>query len=356
MKQFIAVFEHIANYLPNEDLGKLLRMDEFKSFYSLFNKYIIKNNITIIQNNHTLRLLSKNHKQCFIKHNDITYYPEIFTLSLYKTMCDINPFCNLQKLYLMKVKLNNRNFITSIGSIKHLQKLKINDCNLNLRLILKNKFNSLTHLEIVKTIINFNKFISYFYPNNFQVLQTIALINVNINTQNDITCLSRKLNQITSITSIDLSGNNSAFGLNSEFFLTYNNFNNLNSLQLSHCNLSHLIIYYLYDKMKNNKLSNLKKLYLNGNNIFGNDKGNLRFIELLTCLQLEELDISDTNITETMILICSTILLPRIQYLSIYNCHIKEYYKKKLDSNFDLVINNECNKCTEFCYHMFLDN
>ena len=353
MKQFVAVFEHIANYLTNIELQQLLSMDEFTYYNTLFNK-INKfntnnfNTLLVIQNGHNLQIESNINKYI----DNFSYYPEIFSLKLTKVLCDFTQFNNIHELNLNCIKLKNTNVIKNISNIKRLEKLTINFCYFNLKNIVKYKYNFLKILEINKTITNFTKFLSFFIPTNFPVLESFSLINVNFDSYHNMETLCNKLNQIKSITHLDFSKNDFSNGVDSDFFYGYKNFNNLLSLRLDYCNLDYITISCLYNRIKKNNFQKIKKLSLNGNILFDNNTRNLYFIEIITYMKLEELYISNTNIPESLIYIISSISLPYIKKLEIYNCHIKEHYKNLLESNYQLIENINCKKCFLSCYHI----
>jgi hypothetical protein len=102
----------------------------------------------------------------------------------------------------------------------------------------------------------------------------------------------------------------------------------------------------------------LKVLHLNDNEeLFCCDDKFFNFIEVITLLQLEELDISNTEITETIVFILCKVLTPYLKKLKINNCHIQQFYKNKLEENFKNYhfSKKNCTLCRGYCYNVNLN-
>lgn len=350
MTSITCVFEHVINYLTDDELTNVLSIEEFSKHRKLYNKSTVINQVTCSQEGHTLELVSTVNKT--IENKDIVYFPEIFTLKLSRTIIDLTPFKYLQELNLYFLNCVNTINFTELN----LKNLTVYECEFNATIILNNKFNTLTDLKIVKTITNFYDFINNFKPNNFPKLKSVSFINTNINSKRKLRILSEKLNEMNNLTNLDLSNNDFSNDVEIEFFSNYDHINNLHTLKLSNCNLTCTTILLLHALINNN--NSLKILHLNDNEqLFCCDDKFFNFIEVITLLQLEELDISNTEITESIIFIICKVLSQHLKKLKINNCHIKDFYKKKLEENFkDYHFSKKnCSLCRRYCYNVNLN-
>lgn len=343
MHPITCVFSHIANFLNDIELSQLLSIKEFSEFRKIFNKSCTVKYGRQHLKNHTLNIITK--ENTFL--SKINYFPEIFTLNLTSGMCNLNLFSYLQELNLFYVKYENK---ININNIKKLKKITINDCKIDLSFLLKDNFDSLIELNIYKSIEDFEDFIIKFCPKNFTNLQKITFFNTNINSMRKLKILCNTLTYLDNLKYLDLSNNDFSDTTECALFNYYLHFNKLHTLKLSNCELTCNSIEnlpYVFTKQ-----NSLKVLHLNGNeDLFCCSNANINFIEFMSLVSLEELDISNIDIPKDVLFITASIQ-SKILKLKMCNCHITGLLQEKLESlnmNLKFYKNLSCGRC-KICY------
>jgi hypothetical protein len=309
------VFELVANYLSNEDLVQLLSMEEFSSHYKLLNNWYKIDNGVVSFSNHTLRLVTEENT-CV---TNFKFLPEIFTLNLINGMCKLSLFTNLQELNLQYVKYDNK---IDISTLKKLNKISIIDCELDTSFLLQAKFNSLKQLEIIKTITDFEEFIVNFNPRNFPELKNVSFINTGIDSLRKLKILCSILNFLGNFKYLNLSQNDFSEATECTLFSYFYGFNDLHTLKLSNCKLTCSSVENIAAVFY--KSNSLKVLHLNDNpDLLCCDDKYLNFIEFMSLVSLEELDISNVEIPPDLIFIMCSIQSKTLKKLKMCNCHIK---------------------------------
>lgn len=345
MLSITCVISHIANYLNEFELKQLLSMKEFCEYHELFNNlYKFKNGI-VRRRFHTLNVITK--ENTFL--SNINFFPEIFTLNLTNCMCNLHQFNNLQELNLHFVKYDSK---IDISTLKKLNKISLIDCELDTSFLLNTQFNSLLELEIIKTIKNFEDFIVNFNPHNFRELNSLTLINTGIDTLRKLKVLCSILNFLGNLKHLDLSNNDFSEATECALFNYYFNFNELQTLKLSNCQLTCSSIENISAVFY--KSNSLKVLHLNGNeNLLCCSEAYLNFVEFMSLVSLEELDISNVDdVPENLIFIMCSIQSQSLKKLKMCNCHIKSDLYDKLETlnmNLKFYKNLSCGRC-KICF------
>lgn len=341
------VISHITNYLNEFELKQLLSMKEFSEFNEVFNNsYKIKNDIGIVRRRYqTLDIITQ--ENTFL--SNIKFFPEIFTLNLFNGMCNLLPFNNLQELTFNYIKYENK---IDISTLKNLTKITLTDCILDTSFLLENKFNSLLELNIIKTIKVFEDFIVNFNPHNFKKLEKISFINTDINSLRKLKILCSTLNFLSNLKYLDLSNNDFSQATECALFNYFYHFTELNTLKLSNCKLTCSSIENITAVF--NKNNSLKVLHLNGNEeLFCCSEAYLHFIEFMSLVSLEELDISNVDdIPENVIFIMCSIQSKSLKKLKMCNCHITSNLCEKLKTlkmDLNFYENLSCGRC-KICY------
>lgn len=317
------VFEHIAKYTCDTELHVLLELEDLKKYYKLYNRNYNINNTNVIQDCHKLVLSSGTNS--FIE--KLNYFPDIFTLELNRTLCDLTQFTYLQELYLINCELNCK------------------DLNF--------EFKFLQKLNFTNTISNFYNFLDNFNRINFPQLKSLELVNANITSKKKLNKLMDKLYEIETLTELNLSKNNFSNDIEVELFSDYNNLKKLQSIKLSNCNLTSTTIVLL----NSINFTSLKTLNLSYNrNLLFDDDTCIFFIEFITVMSLEELNISGTDVSGTVAFIICKILQKSLKNFRLSDCHINYFYKNKFEENFKKIYfsKKNCNSCCDACFNICL--
>lgn len=317
------VFEHIAKYTTDNELTELLKLEQFKHHSKLFNKNYTIDKTSVLQDCHTIILTSS--VNCFIE--KFNYFPEIFTLELNRTFCDLLQFKNLQELNLINCELNCK------------------DLNFELKFLKK--------LNFTNTITNFYNFIDNFKPKYFPQLKSLELNCANITSKRKLLSLMNTLLKLEKLRELNLSNNNFSNDIEIELFSNYVNLIKLESLKLSNCRLTSTAI-VLLNSINFNSLKTLDLSY--NTNLLCDDDTCIYLIEFCTVTSLEELDLSGTEISGTVAFIIYKILEKSLKKFRIFDSHINYFYKKKFEENFKnfYFAQKKCLTCRNSCYNICL--
>ena len=316
----LPVFTTIADYLDDESINKALRTEMFSECKNILQREDEDENFLVIINNHNLLIQGSNLKTFYDKKD--SYPLSIFSLRLEDSMCNLMHFPYLRELDLFQAEKIN---VKSIASIPLLEELQLTSCKINVNKLVSNYFANLKRLTINNTIKNFNKLVNSLRSRNLPNLESLELPCANLEEYSSYTMkkFAKFISKMPKLTNFNFGVNPLGGYVFTELFCNQISYKNIKTLSLEACDLEPLIWHKLKECCNNGEFCLLEKLEIGYNKCIFSKEYENTFLECIDAMvNLKYIDLTETNISNLLLVRLCEKIKDRIDCLECMYCHI----------------------------------